>query len=140
MGDSITDALDEKTDDPPAQPITVETEAVAMPSLGDQLDMAGAGDMSMRMQAGSFDHPETGEPLGEILFGMDGTVWIEYVDGSRVRYDLQSLVQAANDAIEQSDFGTDDVFSLAEPGEDDEDGAGGGEESVEESGEDEQGE
>lgn len=100
--------LPETEAEPLRETISTEVDAIVMPSLEEQMDETGVGDMDMRMQVGQFSHPETGEPLGEIMMGMSGKVWVEFDAGHRVVYELQSLVDGAIDASLESEHGPEE--------------------------------
>lgn len=108
-GDEPLESLREEADEPPRESVEIPVSATVLPSLEDQMDASGTGDIDMRMQVGEFSHPDTGEQLGEVMVGMSGKVWVEFDEGERVAFTLTELVEASMDAVHESEIGPDYV-------------------------------
>lgn len=104
MSDDLTDRLDEATDEPPSEDVSVGITAEAMPSLETQMDEAGRGSIGMLTGMANVSDPKTDEPLGELLFGLDASIWFHHADGRRARFDPDALASAALEAIDASAF------------------------------------
>lgn len=90
--------------EPPREAVEEQINVAVLPSLEEQMDESGTGDLDMRMQVGTFSHPETGEEVGEIMWGMSGKVWVEFDEGHRAVFTLQELTQAAVSAVDESEL------------------------------------
>lgn len=100
----MKEQLEEATDEPEMERLTGDIEADVMPSLTDQMDESGRGVTGMRMSMATVSHPETDEPIGELLVDMSGAIWFESEEGPRVRYDANALVNTAIDLIGESPY------------------------------------
>lgn len=105
MGDddeSIIDALDEATDDPPSEQRAVEMEGTVMPPLQYQLDETGAGNNFVRNTFATVSH-ETGE--AEVSLASGGGVLVDFHGGERVFFPVKNIVAAAAQAVIDSEWG-----------------------------------
>lgn len=109
MDDDVEEQLEEATDEPPMEEVAVDLTADVMPSLGDQMDEAGKGVTDMRMGLVEADHPETGEPIGELLVGVQGALWFETDEGPRVRIEPRELIVTCLRMVGESEYGPDET-------------------------------